>query len=66
MDSVIGLYREKIAGDILSQDNGLLLTFEDVVVTLFGWEDAQDPGELTVKSCIDVYKNVMLVVPMRC
>ena len=36
--SVFDLYREKILGDILSQDKGSLLAFKDVVVvlTIFG------------------------------
>ena len=64
-DSMFDSYREKIVGDILSQDKGSLLAFEDDVVASFGCEGAQDQEELFVESGIDVYKNILPVVPTR-
>ena len=46
-------------GDILIQNEGLLLAFEDNMVTSFGCKSAQDWEELFVEFGINVYTNMM-------
>jgi hypothetical protein len=62
-DSIIDLYREKVSGDILSRTKDLLLAFKDNMVTSVRYGGGQDQEELFDKSNINVYKNMMSVVP---